>query len=304
MLSSSGRARVREEANKARRVPLRRGEQLSEIVEEEKGWLVAGVANHGAVRDLIFLRGSKNGVHRLPRLAESSPGLRGRPRLLTERGHLAGVAWLEGSGLNDLAVKTSDWTGIHWGPADTVSWGPAIRSGLTSTVLADGSWLLVWSQHDGTDDELFWSLREGANWTSPAPVDNGNSYPDITPQLLAIGKGALLAWSRFDGQDYRLVTARFHRGRWRTSTSEGPAGSVYPSFKRTTEGPLLLFRNADPAAWTALRLDEKGEVTGMAQARTPLAARPVLKNSRSGETLFDWPLLKLKRQARWEQPAR
>ncbi len=303
LLSTPGRARVRS-LGASQRIRLRRGERLLEIAEVRNGWLAAGVVERGNTVDLTFVRGGKSSTRRLPRLVERSPGLRGRPRLMLERDRLAGIAWLEGRGFDSLSVKASDWTGVDWSPSESVSWGDAIRTGLTSAVLEDGSWLLVWSQYDGNDDELFWSLREGATWSTPAPVTGGNSHPDVTPQLLPLDHGAILAWSRSDGDHYRVHTARFERGRWRTLGATGPAGSVDPSFKRTPEGSLLVFRNAVPSAWTALRLDRRGAVSGLARVPTALSPRPVVRPASSGEIVFDWPLLKHQRRQRWERPVR
>ncbi len=123
------------------------------------------------------------------------------PVLLVRKETLLGIAWLEGDTASSLSVRAAAWDGDAWQDVETVSApGPGSQTGLTGTVLADGSWLLAWSAVDGEDDEIVWSRRAGDRWTPVRPVSENNHVPDVTPVLTAAGTGALLAWSRYDGE--------------------------------------------------------------------------------------------------------
>ncbi|HEX5760898.1 MAG TPA: hypothetical protein VF121_17045, partial [Thermoanaerobaculia bacterium] len=145
-------------------------------------------------------------------------------------GELAGLAWLEGADGRSLAVRFARWDGERWARPRTVAApGPGSQTALAAARLADASWLLAWSRFDGADDEVVWSRSagpEGESWSAPRRIAQDNAVPDVTPALTAVaGGGAVAAWSRYDGEDYRVVTARFDGRGWSAPRAVGPAGS-------------------------------------------------------------------------------
>ncbi len=261
-------------------------------------WAVAGSAPSAlGGRNLVLFRGDGKRANPLAAPPSQEAAIRQSPVLLVEGGRLAGMAWLEGDDPRSLSVRAAAWTGSGWGTIQQVSFpGPGSQLALTGTVLADGSWLLAWSAFDGTADEIVWSRRLGETWLPVSRLSQANAVPDITPALTALpAGGALIAWSRYDGQGYRLRMATFEGGEWKGEHDAAPSGSLYPTFL----GTRLLYMDAVPRAWTVLDLDRTGKV--MARATLPSAlGRPVLAFS-GGAVRMRWPNEKRQAAARLEK---
>ncbi len=322
LTAEGGGARLALPGGKSLLVPLPAGAELSSLAALAGGrWAAAGSvpAAEGGHR-LLLLRGDAAGFRPLA----APPGQTGRERhgpvLLVKGGALAGLAWLEGAGGQSLGVRAARLQDGRWtAPATVAPPGPGSQLALAGAVLADGSWLLAWSAFDGDDDEILWSrsgagARAGAGWTAPRRAADDNRVPDITPALAAAGDGALLSWSRYDGNDYRLVTARLTGpaapaatrragaghgvvqadgtgGAWSAPATIGPAGSLYPAFSPTAGNgpPKLLYFTARPRAWSLLELDAAGKVLRRAEIPVASADRPVVTSDRKGGVHFSWP---------------
>jgi hypothetical protein len=276
---------------------------VSSLAALDGGWLAAGsVPNARGGRNLVLLRG--NDKRSLP-LAEP-PGQEGFIRLspvfLVDGGRLAGLAWLEGDDLRSLSVRAAAWTGQRWGAIQQVSHpGPGSQLALAGAVLDDGSWLLAWSAFDGTADEIVWSRRVGETWLPVSRLSKTNEVPDVTPALATTAGGALIAWSRYDGQGYQLRLARFDRarGEWQDERAAAPSGSVFPTFAGGLDGARLLYQDAVPRGWSVLDLDRQGRTVAKASVASTLG-RPVLSFA-GGEVRMRWPSEKREASARLEK---
>jgi hypothetical protein len=100
--------------------------------------------------------------------------------------------------------------------------------------------------------------------------------PDVLPALGAVGNGAVLAWSRYDGNDYRLMLARLDGKRVRDERPVGEAGSLDATFAPEAEGSLLLYKSTRPAGWSVLELDRAGRITARGLVETAERSRPLL----------------------------
>jgi len=298
LLSRSGWARVKSDRGRSR-VSLRPEETLTGIVETGAGWVAVGVrrsdiAGSAGSETSVFLVASTghNGT-RLPAL-EQREALQLRPVLLIHQGQLAGAAWLEGESQRTMAVRFAEWTGVGWGPTQTVSRpGPGSQTGLSGVTLAGGEILLAWSRYDGSDDEIFWTLREGATWSSPARVGADNTTPDITPVLAGSGRGATLVWGRMDDGEYRLLAREFRSGEWQRERAVTPHGSVFPTLVRSDGRLLVIYRTARPRGWAVTDLDGDSPVLRRARLEEAGDLRPVLaKLTPTGPVL------------RWTRPGR
>ncbi len=267
--------RVATAGGTAFQAPLPNGVVVSALAPLSGGdWIAAGV--RGGTTLLLF-RGTAQGAERV-----AAPSAGGRfaawPDPLAADGRLLGLTWLAGSSPRRLSVRFALWEGDGWGPVETVA-GPAPGSqlALRGTVLSDGSALLVWSAFDGQDDEIYWSRRQGGRWSEPARVADDNRVPDITPAVVPLGDGALVAWSRYQEGEYRLVTARLGSGGWSHPEPAGPPGSLYPALTAHGDGALLLYRDARAGDWTVLRLDAGARPAARAVITgTPNGERPVV----------------------------
>ena len=196
---------------------------------------------------------------------------------LVEHGRLVGLAWLAGAGVRETAVWASAWSGLDWSQPELVSpVGPGTQIAIDGAVLADGSWLLVWSAYDGNDDEILWSRRVAGRWSVPAVVHEPNETPDITPAVVATGRGALATWNWWDGGTYRVRLARFEDRGWRELEFSSPAGAVDPGLTAEGDGALLLYRTVVPSTWMLQELDSArchpAHCRGGEQARLPARA--------------------------------
>ena len=215
------------------------------------------------------------------------------------------MLWLEGEDRTSFGVRFAEWTGAGWSAPQTVAApGPGSQLALTAARLADGTWLAAWSAFDGTDDEIVWSRRgrDGA-WSPARRAAAGNEVPDVTPALTATRDGALLAWSRFEGGEYRVVVSRFRHGAWSKPELAGPAGSLFPSFEPAPGGRVwMLYRNAVPRGWTVAELDRNGRPVRRAAVESPTSAgeRPVVQATGDGLALA-WPGRGEQRSTRWEK---
>lgn len=278
---------------------LPQGAELSRLAALDGGWVAAGTTREASGRGLLLLEGDADGARALP----EPPGQRGRERAwpvpLVENGRLAGAAWLEGDEARSFAVYAAAWDGRGWGPVEEVApRGPGSQLALSGTVLRDGSWLLLWSSFDGHDDEIVWSLRDGGGWRSVERLSADNAVPDVVPAVVATRDGALAAWSRYDGEGYRLRLARFAAGGWRGERAAAPTGSLYPSFAGEPGRPSLLYLSVIPRGWVVVELDEKGAVKRRSSVttvpKTPATPantgldRPVVLPGPAGGLVLRW----------------
>ena len=290
IVSSPGGARVLSAPKGMRKLNVRRNERLVAVEETKDGLVAAGIRDRGSESRLVFLESGPSGRRRLP--APAGPdALRRRPILLMDDGELVATAWLEGPDSRGLRVKVADWDGSRWGPVTTVSRpSEGSQTGLTGTVLRDGSTLLMWSQFDGTDDEILFSWRQSVNWSYPERVSVDNRNPDVAPSVSFTRKGALAAWSRFDGSTYRLWTARFDSGLWRQEQLVGESGSLFPQLLQRQDGLYLLYRSSSsPRGWSIRRTtgNARGEYASFVAAET--SSPPVLSVSSEASITLAWP---------------
>lgn len=227
----------------------------------ETTW-ISGRSNDIAIDDMFLaLLDAEGGVELLP-----TPAGREHPRgstgLLVERDRIVGIAWLEGESQETTSVRAAQWTGENWGALEVVA--PALgreQTHLDSTVLADGSWLTVWAAVDGDsvpDDDIWWSHRARTGWSQPQRLHLDNHVPDIEPQLAAAGRGALAAWTSFDGSDYRIRITRFEGGKWIERPVSSEKGAIPRSFVLGGDQPALLYDSVIPDSWNLLELANDG----------------------------------------------
>ncbi len=259
----------------------------------ESGWLLAGhrAVENGEGRELVLLRGDDGRTEELPAPPSGSSTVLS-PQPLVESGELIGLVWLEGSDPSALGVRAAAWNGAGFSAAEWVA--PPIdgsQLALSGAVLADGSWLLVWSAFDGQDDEILWSRRDGTIWTAPARLHPGNQVPDITPVVAATPRGAIAAWSRYDGGAYRGRVMRFGaEGGWRDEERVGGPGSVFPFFVAddSTSRPLLVLREGVEGRWDLIEIGGGGEVRSRTRWNGDPDRRPVIRHGAGGAARLEW----------------
>jgi hypothetical protein len=276
LVVDAGKHRL-ESDQRIRPVELPPGARVDALESFAGGWLVAGSAPGVAGSDLFLLRGDD----RQEELLAPPGGRVGKKRTtavpLLHDDRLAGVAWLEGSDARRFEVRYAAWRdGRFEAPAVVAPAGPGTQIALRGCRLADGRLLLVWAGFDGGDDEIWYSLGEGDRWSPPRRTTEDNAVPDITPAVVPSGGGALLAWARYDGSEYRLMTARLAGDRIVGARFAAPPGSAFPTFEAGPAGLALLYRDGRRSAWEIAEVAADGALGRRAHVAAEGDERPVV----------------------------
>lgn len=300
LLSATGWARVDSDRGRDR-LALGGDETLTAILETRRGWVTAGFRPDDRGSALIVLESAAGDTaSRLPPLRRSG-ALQLVPVLLDRDGELAGAAWLEGDSQRELFVRFAEWTGAGWGPVETVSRPRrGSQTGLVGTTLRNGEVILAWSRYDGSDDEIYWSRRDGGAWSRPERVGPNNRAPDISPAIARSGRGALLVWARMDGGHYHVVSRKFRGGEWKRERRVGSAGSVLPTLVRSSEGLLAVFRTAAPRGWTVAELESRSGAVRRARVDSREPRRPVVASLEPAGPVLRWPDAVSDTRTRWD----
>ena len=262
------------------------------------GWIAGGTRATAEGSDLFLYRSDGRGTTEIPVPAGEGSRLRAFATPIVSQAGLAGVVWLEGEQTNRLAVRAATRVGDRWGQTEMVSTpGPGSQVALTALALADGSWIAVWTRVDEEGDaETVWSTRSGGVWSEPQRVHENNTTHDVQPVLAPIRGGAVVAWSSFDGRDYRMRSARFDGRSWLASAHFGGRGAGNPRFfdgpaGKEKPGSYLLYSTVAPSSWSVVELDETGERVATGELdREPHDAGPVLLlPAIDGSAVISWP---------------
>jgi len=270
-------------------VQVPEGATIHELEPLGSGWLAAGHLPSGDGTELLLLEERDRSIERLAVPQVDGAKLSNQPIGMIQDKTLVGLVWAAGNDMRSLEIWAAEWLHGKWGEPELVSAkGPGSQVAPRAVVLEDGSWLAVWAAFDGEDDEIVWSRRTQGEWTRPERVAADNDVPDITPALATVGGGAVLAWSWYDGNDYRMKTARFFGDKWTDAKSFGEKGSLYPSLIQTDDGGLLLYQTVEPASWTVMAFDRQGIPVRRAVIAEEAEDRPLLAIEESRGVLLRW----------------
>lgn len=288
VLLTRGSRGIRVEDRRGYSTPLELPDEVvpEDLVALRVGWLLAGREQRADESEIYLRRLDAGGLRSLPVPGDRIGALRTSPVLLARDGELDGLVWLEGSDRESLTVRASRWLGITWSAPIEVSptaGGP--RLALDATVLADGSWLLVWAGWDGEDDEIVWSVVTAESATPPEPLTD-NAVPDLLPTVLATEQGALVAWDAYDGDQYRVRTARRLEGRWSSAWSL-PSGTYFPALVRVAGVSHLLYfeRPVSGPAWVVAELDAEDRIARRGRVASRENWLPLLRRDGDDVTL-------------------
>ncbi len=267
---------------------------LGLVAGDARSWVATGtrLLPGGKGSELVLAIGDATSSRSVQPPGGRTARERAAPQPLLERGELAGLLWLEGTDRGHFAVRAALYDGGRWGRAETVSpVAPGSQLAPAVAVLGDGTWLAVWSRFNGHDDDVVWSVRRAGGWTAPRTVHAPNAVPDITPAVLASGRGALIAWNTFDGSDYRLEIARFESGEVSPAATVGGPGWIFPDLApaANADGALVRCQQADPQSWVVLELDGEARVRRVATAALSTErGRPLLRAGSERGVAVTW----------------
>lgn len=217
------------------------------------------------------------------------------------------LVWIEGTEPTRSRIRSSRRVGGSWSSPVTVEdFGPGSRTGLHVVRMPGGDLLAAWAAYDGTDDEIHWSrwsLEEG--WSSPRALTD-DTYPDVTPSLVALNDpvagGVLLAWSGYDGEDYRISLARWTGDGFEALPGAAGRGAARPRFQTVDGDVFLVWRQAAPRGWGMAAVGETGELTRSALA--PITDGPIAEAPRILRETPDGLLLDAGIAVPWSDPSR
>ncbi len=252
--------------------------RIEDFVSKAGAWTLVAIDRQNSQPRLVLATGDTKAQRNLLTPPFEDREILASPRLLVAPKGLAGLAWLEGNDPRQLSLRASTFSKNGWAKPVTVSPpGPGSQTGLTATLLNDGSWLLAWSAFDGQDDEILWSHYRDGTWSEPREVCCGNQTPDITPTLTAVGSsGALLAFSHFDDGQYSVLLSFFDGQGWSEPRPVAPRGSVRPSLDQLGGEPVLLYRRPAVGHWEAAELGPAGHVHRRIELPASSTATPIL----------------------------
>jgi len=251
---------VVEDGNRRSAATVPAAARVGALTRLDGGWLLAGTAPSADGGSEIWLRrGDAQGATTVPPPAARTGLRRHGPVVFGDGAAVAGLAWLEGDDRSRFEIRFAPWSGSDFGPSQRVAPpGRGSQLALAGAHLGDGRLLLVWAGFDGEDDEIWASFGSGDAWSRAVRVGEDNRVPDITPAVVADSRGALVAWSRFDGSEYQVVLARFDGRRFHAPRPVAQPGSVFPSFESDGSRRGLLFVDARLGGWALRELDEAG----------------------------------------------
>ena len=293
--SATGKTFIQPAVGNRVELPLPKTARVSDLRSSATGWFAAAVADLDGAPRIHLFKGQGEVIEDLPSPAVAPAREIRQPIFVAAKNEILGLIWLAGEAHHQLAVTSARWLDGHWSEPEVISPpGKGTQIALASTVLGDGSWMVIWAAFDGNDDEILWSRWSAGAWSKPQPIAEDNAVPDITPHLVTTSQGALAAWSRYDGNDYRINVARFDGESWTRPAVIGPKGSTAPTFSEA-EIPYLIYHHADPQAWGILELDPKGSVVREAAVELAEPRRPILARVSERDVVFEW--ISLEQQA-------
>lgn len=286
--SQTGRAYLQtSSAGKKRRLPVRRDELLSTLAEVDGGWIAAGASTHR--NDLVVISIAGSSIERLDTPPGRGSDFRLRPRVLNNEGAGPALAWLEGPDLKSLSIRISNLLPSGW--TEIASMPRRLRggqTGLSVAPLADGSYLLVWAEFDGSDDDLMYARLIGQTVTPPKRVGPDNQVPDVMPSVIDVPGGALLAWSQLDNGDYRIKIRRFEGTSWGSARTHGPPGALRPELRLQGNALHLLYREAWPRRWAVEEIRPSGRAERRASVALESLHPPVVESVDNENVVLRW----------------
>ena len=245
------------------------------VAATKEGWLVTGTVNRDGAGRIALVRGSEEA--RRVRAPRAVAGVQASPQPVVDAGRWVGLVWLEGEGARGFGVRSAERAEGGFGRSEWVSApGAGSQQAPEVTVLADGSWLAVWTSVRGGDEDIVFSWRGGGEWSPVRRVHSDNAVPDVAPAVAATGLGALAAWGRYDGSQYRVRVSRFADGRWVGERWLSADPGSHPYFVGSSDLALV---NAAAAGgeWSVFAVEQGADLREVGRWPADSVMRPVVR---------------------------
>lgn len=188
------------------------------------------------------------------------PQFTNNPQVAIDNNGNAVVVWEQSDGTNGQIFK-SEYRGGTWtNPAnlsDPIS--PTGQVAFSPQVKMDnnGNAIIVWSQSDGANNQIFKSEYRNGVWKNPASLaDNispdgqdANPYQEASVRMDNNGN-AIITWEQFDGTNWQIFKSEYRGGAWTNpanlSDHISPAGQDAYSLS-DNQFPFPVFHNPQVA---------------------------------------------------------
>ncbi|MCR9248545.1 MAG: hypothetical protein NXI31_26255 [bacterium] len=200
---------------------------------------------------------------------------------------------------NGVWTKPMDLTD-HISRSGDYSYSPAVA-------LADnGDALIVWSQYDGSDDQVYVAHRRNGTWTYPADEDDNLSVAGrdaYDPQVAMYPTGeAIVVWEQSDGTRNQIFKSEYRSGTWvnpanLTDNISPDAQSAYdPRVAIALNGDAVIaYRQYDGSRYRTMKSELRSSVwahsTVLADAISPAGQHAEgidVAMSDNGDSLITW----------------
>ena len=174
------------------------------------------------------------------------------PQIAIDANGNALAVWMQSDGTRDNIWSNRYSAGTGWGTAALIETDNAGAYNPQIAIDANGNALAVWTQSDGTRDNI-WSNRytAGTGWGTAALIETDNAGAAQYPQIAIDASGnALAVWHQFDGTSTNICSNRYTAGTgWGTAVlieTDNAGTAAFPKIAMDANGnALVVWRQFD-----------------------------------------------------------
>jgi len=190
-----------------------------EIVFDSSGNAIAVWFQNDGTRSNIWtnrFNGTSWGTAALIETDDS--GYAGHPEIAIDSSGNAIAVWHQSDGAR-FGIWTNRFNGTSWGTAaliETDDSGDAYRPEIA--IDSSGNAIAVWSQSDGTRNNIWANRFNGTSWGTAALIETDDSGDAYRPEIAIDSSGnAIAVWHQSDGTRFNMWTNRFNGTSWGTA---------------------------------------------------------------------------------------
>lgn len=113
-------------------------------------------------------------------------------------------------------IWANRFDGTSWEEAEIIETGTGGTASAPDVAInAGGQAFAVWTQFDGTRDNVSVNRFDGSAWETAEVIDVDDGGSSRAPQIAIDAAGrAIVVWAQFDGSWYRILARRFDGSNW------------------------------------------------------------------------------------------
>ncbi|WP_372980832.1 Ig-like domain-containing protein [Marinobacter sediminum] len=145
----------------------------------------------------------------------SNSGSARAPQIAVDADGRALAVWEQFEGSRHK-IWANRFDGTSWGEAEIIEADSGGTASAPQVALnAGGQAFAVWTQFDGTRDNVWVNRFDGSDWGMAEVIDVDDAGSSRSPQVALDATGrAIVVWAQFDGSWYRILARRFDGSNW------------------------------------------------------------------------------------------